>query len=117
MVQVRLAKLPRLARTTQPKRVAPFPVRHSLLAPDALIAEVLTAYDVGRVAWCRMYMRNLSDTYFVQTDRGRYALRVYRTGWRSDDAIRYELEAIERLAAHGIGVSRPVAPRDGDPLR
>jgi Ser/Thr protein kinase RdoA (MazF antagonist) len=96
-------------------------VTHSILAPEALVPEVLAAYDIGSVSDCRFYTHNLSDTYFVWTERGRFALRVYRVGWRSDEQIHAELDAIERIAASkpppGVLMSLPVTPRDGDPVR
>jgi Ser/Thr protein kinase RdoA (MazF antagonist) len=117
------------ARSVQAARPAAgglFPVTHSVLAAEALVREVLPAYDIGSVRDCRLHLRHLSDTYFVDTrepgGRGgrsgtRYVLRVYRTGWRSDAAIRYELDVLNHLAAAGLSVSTPIVPRDGDPLR
>lgn len=99
---------------------AALPVTHSLLSPGALVEHVLSGYDVGRVLQCHLFMHNLNDTYFVWTDGGRYALRVYRAGWRTDAQIRAELDAIERIASqvsHGVAVSRPVCPRTGEPLQ
>jgi len=97
-----------------------------------LVHDVLAAYDIGRITDCRLHMRHISDTYFVRTRAsqhdghatgraGRYVLRVYRAGWRSDAEIRYELDALTHVAARlpgtGVSVSTPVIPRDGDPLR
>ncbi len=48
---------------------------------------------------------------------GWYVLRAYRAGWRSDGEIRYELDALNHLAARGVVVSTPVTPRDGEALR
>ena len=99
---------------------AAFAVTHSLLSPEALVERVLPGYGVGRVLHCRLFMHNLNDTYFVWSEAGRYALRVYRTGWRTDEQIRAELDAIERIASRvsqGIEVSRPLCPRTGDPVQ
>ena len=100
---------------------AMFPVTHSILAPEALVREVLSEYELGAVRDCRFYTHNLSDTYFVWAERGRFALRVYRTGWRTDAQIHGELEAIERIATceapRGVAFSRPVVARDGELIR
>jgi Ser/Thr protein kinase RdoA (MazF antagonist) len=96
------------------------PVTHSLLSPAALVEHVLSGYDVGRVLHCRLYMHNLNDTYFVWTDGGRYVLRVSRTGWRTDEQICAELDAVERIAprvSQGVAVAHPVRARTGEPLQ
>jgi Ser/Thr protein kinase RdoA (MazF antagonist) len=110
-----------------------FPVTHSILAPEGLVRGVLGEYEIGAVRDCRFYTHNLSDTYFVWAERGRYALRVYRAGWRTDEQIKAELDAIERIAGFcevspatdervsgavdSVAVSRSVVGRDGERLR
>ncbi len=75
------------------------------------------AYDVGRPVECWLWSANFSDTYFVLTERGRFALRVHRTGWRTDGEIAYELAAIRHLATKGVSVAAPVAAANGSWLR
>lgn len=94
-----------------------FPAAQSLLSPAALLELVVGAYDVGRPVDCWLWSANFSDTYFALTERGRFALRVHRTGWRTDGEIAYELEAIRHLATKGVSVATPVAAIDGSWLR
>jgi Ser/Thr protein kinase RdoA (MazF antagonist) len=111
--------MPPSRRASDPTPAA-LPVTHSLLSPAALVEHVLSGYDVGRVLHCRLHMHNLNDTYFVWTDGGRYVLRVSRAGWRTDEQIRAELDAIERIAprvSHGVAVARPVRTRAGERLQ
>jgi Ser/Thr protein kinase RdoA (MazF antagonist) len=90
-----------------------FPVTHSNLATDALVTHILSRYDVGEVTKLRLHHRGLTDTYLVETENDRYALRAYRTGWRTDDDVRYELDALTHLHQRGVPVSYPLADREG----
>src|SRR5688572_10631760 len=88
-----------------PEPAEPFPVSQSLLAT--------ISYDVGTLTDCRLWHAGLTETHLVTTDRGRFALRVYRTGWRTDGDVAHELHAIRHLAARGVAVAAPIARRDG----
>ena len=59
----------------------------------------------------------MPDTYFVLTERRRFALHVHRTGWRTAGEIAYELAAIRHLATKSVSVATPVAAADGSWLR
>ncbi len=95
---------------------AHFPVTHSNLSPEALVAQIVSRHDVGEIKTCRLHNRGLTDTYILETagDPGpRYALRAYRAGWRTDDDVLYELDALTHLHAKGVPVSYPLRARDG----
>ena len=93
-----------------------FPVTHSTLAADALLNTILPAYDIGAPLRCKLLQRLLNDTYLVETGQGKYILRVYRAGWRTEADIRYELDVLATLDQCGIPVATPVQRRDGDTL-
>ena len=93
-----------------------FPVTHSTLAADALLNIILPAYDIGAPLRCKLLQRLLNDTYLVETGQGKYILRVYRAGWRTEADIRYELDVLTALDQRGIPVATPVQRRDGDAL-
>jgi len=95
----------------------PIAVSHSLLAPEALRAEVARAFDIGPSLDCRLLQRGFNDTYLLTTPHDRYVLRVYRAGWRSAPEIAYELELLIHLAAKGVPVSFPLCGRDGKLMR
>src|SRR5262245_39366260 len=90
-----------------------FPATRSVLAPRALLSEALPAYDLGEPVACELLHSGLNDSYHLRTPQGSYLLRVYRAGWRALSDISYELEALVHLEQRGVGVSRPVARRDG----
>ena len=92
---------------------AVFPVTHSNLAAEALAAQIVSRYDLGDVKACRLHQRGLTDTYIVETEQGRFALRAFRTGWRTDEDVLYELDALNHLRTRGVPVSYPLADREG----
>jgi len=90
-----------------------FPVCHSILSASALMTEILSSYDVGTPTACKLLNRGLNDTYLVATEGGKFALRIYRQGWRSDSDILFELEVLLHLARAGVPVSTPIPRKDG----
>jgi Ser/Thr protein kinase RdoA (MazF antagonist) len=79
---------------------------------QSLSEVVLSGYDIGPVQECVLWARSLNDTYLVQAD-ARYALRVYRHGWRDEEDIAYEVDALRHLRQHGCNVADPVPDRLG----
>lgn len=92
---------------------AVFPATHTLLSSDALVSQAVARYDVGEVTWCRLHDRGMNDTYLLDTASGCYALRVYRSGARTDADVRYELDALLHLHRAGVPVAHPIPDRDG----
>jgi Ser/Thr protein kinase RdoA (MazF antagonist) len=94
------------------------PVVHSVPSGDGLAALVRSDYALGEPAECRYLSRGLNDTYLLRTTcGGRYIVRVYRAGWRTPAAIRFEFDFLEHLAGKGVRVSTPAARRDGELFR
>lgn len=90
-----------------------FPASHSILSANALMTEVLRDYDVGTPTECKLLNRGLNDTYVVVTERGKFALRIYRKVWRSESEVLFELDALLHLAGKGAPVSAPIPRKDG----
>jgi Ser/Thr protein kinase RdoA (MazF antagonist) len=82
----------------------------TLFDGKSLSQVVLSSYDIGPVQECALWARSLNDTYLVHADV-RYALRVYRHGWRDEDDIAYEVAALRYLREHGCDVAGPVPDR------
>ncbi|WP_309573124.1 phosphotransferase [Deinococcus sp.] len=91
----------------------PFPAVHSALSPAALADLLRADYDLGLDVTVTFLRRGLNDTYDVRWNSRRAALRVYRHGWRTAGDIAWELAFIERAAARGVGMARPISRRDG----
>jgi Ser/Thr protein kinase RdoA (MazF antagonist) len=79
------------------------------------MSEVAAAYAavVGPPRRCRLWLSGSGDVYLVDTERGRYVLRLYRAGDRSDGDVAYELAAVRHLAQRGVPVAAPVRRADG----
>lgn len=48
-------------------------------------------YPIGKPHSCKLLKRGLNDTYLVETEQGKYILRLYRRGWRTKEEIDFEL--------------------------
>ena len=92
----------------------PFPAVHSVLSPTALLAEVLSRYDLENPVHCVFLARGVNDTYLVQSGTEKYILRVYMAGWRSLSDILYEIDVLLHLQRNDVPASIPVAQRDGN---
>jgi Ser/Thr protein kinase RdoA (MazF antagonist) len=89
------------------------PVTYSILSADALLERIGQGYDLGTPLDCRLVRPGTNDTYVVTTRENRFIARVYGARWRTLPEISYELELLGHLAAGGVGVSLPIAGRDG----
>jgi Ser/Thr protein kinase RdoA (MazF antagonist) len=90
-----------------------FPVTYSTLSTEALTTWLAANYKIGAVSACRFLHRGLNDSYLVEAARGWYVLRLYRAGWRTPDAIAYEIAVLEHLGRKGVPAALPVRRRDG----
>jgi Ser/Thr protein kinase RdoA (MazF antagonist) len=94
-------------------QTTPFPVLHSILSPEALMATVAADYALGTPVACTVLRANRNDTYLLKTTHDRFILRVYGTSWRSRSHICSELDLLLHLDKKGVSVSTPIARKDG----
>lgn len=92
------------------------PVVHSVIAPDALLNEVARSYALPRPTECALYRSWTNDVYLVTTAKARYYLKVYGFGWRTRDAVAYEIDLLVHLGARGIAVALPILRHDGEAI-
>jgi len=92
---------------------AVLPVTYSILSADALLERIAGAYAIGAPVSCQLVRPGSNDTYLVTTEEDRFVARVYGAHWRSLPEISYEVDLLGHLAARGVGVSSPIAGRDG----
>ena len=93
-----------------------FPATRSILSVTHLRTEILTRFDLGEVTAVTFLKMGLNDTYEVKADSGKYILRVYRTPWRLESDIRFELDALLHLRRKNAPVSYPIPSQSGDLL-
>ncbi len=91
-----------------------FPVTHSTLSGPALAEALGRLYALDPIHECVLLERHMHDTYLVRTAGARHILRLYRCGVRSREAIGYELDLLDHLAARGVLVATPIADRAGE---
>jgi Ser/Thr protein kinase RdoA (MazF antagonist) len=90
-----------------------FPVRSSVLSPEALGEQVLSGYPLPGPRHCRLISRSMNDMYQVTAGTETFFLRVSGHGWRSQEAVEAELAAIADLCRRGVAVARAVPRADG----
>lgn len=91
-------------------------VARSVFDADALRTWAVERYALTGPVRCRFLRAGMNDTYLLEDAARRSVLRVYREGWRSNDAIAGEVGFLHRLAAAGIAVAAPLADRDGQEI-
>ncbi|MFC3038776.1 phosphotransferase enzyme family protein [Virgibacillus xinjiangensis] len=87
-------------------------VKHTL-ADEASIRKMLEGYRIGSITTCYLLTRGLNDTYQINTPRKRYIYRLYRHGWRSREAVQFEIEALLHLKEKSYRLSVPISRQDG----
>lgn len=90
-----------------------FPVRHSILDPDALAGWLASRYRLREPVRCRFYRRSMSDTYRVDARDGVYVLKVYMHGRHARQAIEAEIRLLNDLIDRDIPVAAPIANATG----
>lgn len=86
---------------------------HSVLSPSELLEKVVPHYAVPTPAVCKFWHRGVNDTYRLSANGENYVLRIYRQGWRTISAIKFELSALLYLYHQGATVAIPIKKRDG----
>jgi Ser/Thr protein kinase RdoA (MazF antagonist) len=94
-----------------------FPTISSILAPAALIKDVLPGFGIGSVTDCKFYSGGFNHTYrIIAVDGCTYYLRAYRLQWRTLPDIQYELDVLLHLQRKGFPAARPVPYKDRQPF-
>jgi Ser/Thr protein kinase RdoA (MazF antagonist) len=83
-------------------------------ASSERIQQLLDEYEYDGPIEAALYSRGVNDTYLLSTPTRKFALKVYRAGWRSPDAITAEVQAIQHAHTRNVGVATPIARRDGE---
>jgi Ser/Thr protein kinase RdoA (MazF antagonist) len=91
-----------------------FPVIASILAPEALVKNVLPCFGIGTVKDCQFYSGGFNHTYRIKSSEGiTYYLRAYRSKWRTLADICYELDVLNHLKGKGYPAIQPIPDKDG----
>lgn len=88
-------------------------VKHSLIDEKG-IRHFLKGYGLSPFSEVQFLTKELNDTYTIRAESEIYTYRIYRHGWREQEDIMFELEAILHLYEKGFPVSYPIKRSDGD---
>ena len=91
----------------------PHRVIYSTFSPDYIKKITKTHYCIQEPESCVLYHRGTSDIYRIFAGAQSYALRLYRSNWRSRQDILTELKAIKCIGDAGAVVARPIPRPDG----
>lgn len=92
----------------------PGTVIYSTFPSETIKQLVLSHYDLDDSVECTFFSRGLNDTYRVSVQDRQFALRFYRSRWRTREAVVGEVRALLHLAGKGVPVAAPVARSDGE---
>jgi Ser/Thr protein kinase RdoA (MazF antagonist) len=89
------------------------PAIHSIIEPSTL--GQIVHHDFGLCASRPIHLiqHGLNDHYALHTGQGDFVVRVYRSGWRSNQAVVWELELVDHLARCGAPVAACIPRTDG----
>ena len=85
---------------------------YSRLSPKTVGKLVAHHYDIASIQSCVFYVCGLHDNYFVQTDKNKYFVRIYRNDWRTFEEIRFELELLDYLKDKKEPISSPLKTKN-----
>lgn len=86
---------------------------YAQLAVPSVLRNVQQQYDLTGLEHCKFYARGLHDNYLLESQQKKYILRVYRNAWRTEEAIRFELDLLCYLGERGASVSYPINTTSG----
>ena len=86
---------------------------YAQLAASSVLHCVQQQYDLAGLERCKFYARGLHDNYLLASQQQKYILRVYRNAWRTEEAIRFELDLLRYLGERGASVSYPINTTSG----
>lgn len=86
---------------------------YAQLAAPSVLRSVQQHYDLAKLERCKFYARGLHDNYLLESQQQKYILRVYRNAWRTEEAIRFELDLLRFLGERGASVSYPISTTSG----
>jgi Ser/Thr protein kinase RdoA (MazF antagonist) len=93
-----------------------FPAQYSTLSANALKGYIEKAYGISPL-YCRLLVRNVSDTYILEHGETKFIFKIYRHDYRALDEIKGEAELLNILKAGGIPVSYPIADLSGNEVQ
>lgn len=89
-------------------------VTYSTLSATAIRRAIGLQYEFSGRLDCVFFNRGVSDTYLLSCDGRRFALKLHRANWRSQEAILAEIDALSHFGHKGVEVAMPIRRKDGN---
>ncbi|WP_419213565.1 phosphotransferase [Maribacter sp. X9] len=90
-----------------------FPVSTSTLSAKELGEFIMSQYQLPKKFNCELFRTGMNHTYFLTNGEEKYVLRVYSYNWRSIAEIDEEINLLNTLKVHKLGVSFPIKDKNG----
>ncbi|WP_318849322.1 GrpB family protein [Chryseobacterium sp. JV558] len=103
-----------LINKTTKKNTNIFPTLTSTLSAEALGDFVKQKYGLDNQSNCKLFRTGINHTYFIESDKAKYVLRVYFRNWRSKQEILEEINLLNTLKSNDISISYPIADKNGN---
>jgi Ser/Thr protein kinase RdoA (MazF antagonist) len=84
---------------------------------DDLSEWVAASYGMARPVTCELLRSHTNDVYTVRSQAGRFVLKLYGSGWRTEHEIRYEVALIRHLRVRGLPVANTIPGSSHDVLQ
>ena len=90
------------------------PIIHSVIDSKALAKVITSSWNLNFPIHCELLTRGMNDVYLIRESNGlKWACRVWRSNFRSEEEISYETKYLEFLNAKELSVSEAHPTRDG----
>lgn len=87
--------------------------QHDDLLMQAVETVVARSYLSGADVRCSPIRSYTNDVYLAESGGRQLIVKLYRTSWRSDGELHYEVDLLEHLASKGVPVARAIPGNDG----
>ncbi|PPR78607.1 MAG: Homoserine kinase [Alphaproteobacteria bacterium MarineAlpha2_Bin1] len=85
------------------------PITHSIVNSNSLSKIIESNWDFPNPVHCELLNRGMNDVYLIRDSKNNYyACRVWRSGFRSEDDIKFETELLSFLDRNNINVPYPI---------
>ena len=81
---------------------------YSRLSSESVAAYVDNYYDLGVIYSCVFYVLGLHDNYVLESETGKFILRIYRSDWRNPAEVYFELDLLDYLKHQNQSVAYPL---------
>jgi Ser/Thr protein kinase RdoA (MazF antagonist) len=90
-----------------------YPALHSIVDGASLGLLIERDYGLRATGPIHLLQSGLNDHYALRSPQGDFVIRVYRRGWRTNDAVAWELGLIDHVARLGAAVAECLPRLDG----